>query len=86
MSNINAVASNAGDLQRTPSIKEYGILKEPEYLSQPGLIKGDGGWVPWYICSSWERELRTCYSKGICFSTLDNICELIVTWKEDLTA
>lgn len=86
VSNINAVASNAGDPQRTPSIQEYGILKEPEYLSQPGLIEGEGGLVPRYICSSWKRELRTCCSKGICFSTLDNICKLIVTWKEDLTA
>lgn len=35
---------NAGDTQRTPSVQEYGILKEPEYLSQPGLIEGEGGW------------------------------------------
>lgn len=48
--------------------------------------RGGGGGVPRYICSSWERELRTCYSKAICFSTSDNICELIVTWKEDVTA
>lgn len=47
---------------------------------------GGVGGVPRYICSSWERELRTCYSKAIGFSTLDNICEPIVTWKEDVTA
>lgn len=87
LSNINTVASDAGDPHEDP--KHSGIRNVEKgglniHYNLVWLHCGEG--FRWYICPSLERELVMCYSKGICLWTLNNICELIVTCRQYLSA
>lgn len=64
---------------RTPNIQEYRIF----ITKQPGLIaSGGGGCFRWY----WLLEFGEGIGDVEGTLTLDNICELIVTCKQYLTA